>query len=170
LGGEDRGMVRYGKGDSARTRKCKCTDVCAVLDRDHAKVRFRGGLLSVSAPNFNSKELHLCFVRAGAMPTRPLANTCSRRSCAAFQAIADLATVLQTGASRFSASLIRPCLAKARCCDRRQWSSQSGAGLGRAARISAQHRDSWAAALRCAKSALRYLPGTAPGTAQRCLE
>jgi hypothetical protein len=100
----------------------------------------------------------------------PLANTCSRRSCAALQAIAGLATVLQTGASRFSASLIRPCLAKARCCDRRQWSSQSGAGLGRAARISAQHRDSWAAALRCAKSALRYLPGTAPGTAQRCLE
>ena len=50
------------KGDSARTGKCKCTDVCAVLDRDDAKVRFRGGLLSVSAPNFNSKEMHFCFV------------------------------------------------------------------------------------------------------------
>lgn len=40
------------KGDSARTGKCKCTDVRAELDRDDAKVRFRGGLLSVSAPIF----------------------------------------------------------------------------------------------------------------------
>lgn len=58
------------KGDSARTGKCKCTDVCAVLDRDDAKVWSRGGLLSVSAPNFTSKALHFCFVQAGAMPTK----------------------------------------------------------------------------------------------------
>lgn len=162
LCGEDYGMVRYGE------RRLHGLANAQTCDRDGAKVRFRGGLLSVSASNFEFKKLHFCFVRAGVMPTTDsLANTCSRRSCAAFQAIAGLATVLQTRRLLGSpcldppeagqSALLRSALVAV---PKRRWAW---------VRCSNQHATQGLMGC-CAKSALRYLRGTAPGTAQRCLK